>query len=100
MDKYKVRISPYAYRNLDGIYDYIKSSLFAPLSAQRLIDELENAILSLETLPRRGAERKYGRYANKGYRQLFVKNFTVVYRIDEKRRQVIIITVHYSQMDI
>lgn len=34
-----------------------------------------------------------GAYAGKGYRQLFVGNDTVIYRIDEKRRQVIVITV-------
>lgn len=36
-------------------------------------------------------------YSNKGYRQLFVKNFTIVYRIDEEKKQVIIVTVRYSK---
>ena len=56
----------------------------------------EEAILSLATMPYRGAERKVGAFANKGYRQLFVKNYTIVYRVDEERKTVIIVTVRYS----
>ena len=31
-----------------------------------------------------------------GYRQLFVKNYTVIYRVNEKDKAVIIITVRYT----
>ncbi|MCI8891665.1 MAG: type II toxin-antitoxin system RelE/ParE family toxin, partial [Eubacterium sp.] len=31
-----------------------------------------------------------------GYRQLLVENYTVIYRIDEAKKQVIIVTVRYS----
>ena len=41
-------------------------------------------------------ERRVGAYAGKGYRQLFVKNYTVVFRIDEEHKTVIIVTVRYS----
>jgi toxin ParE1/3/4 len=61
-----------------------------------LIDKLEEAILSLELMPHRGAKRHVGAYVNKGYRQLFINNFTIVYRIDEAKKQVIIVTVRYS----
>jgi len=43
------------------------------LMPRNLIDELEKAILTLDFMPYRGAERKVGAYANKGYRQVFVK---------------------------
>ena len=37
--------------------------------------------------PYRGAERKVGAYAENGYRQLFIDNFTAVYRINETNKE-------------
>ena len=96
MNKYIVKISPQAYREIAGIYQYIAENLMVPETSLRIVTEIESAIFSLDMLPYRGAERKIGRYANKGYRQLFVENYTIVYRIDEMKKQVIIITVQYS----
>ena len=60
------------------------------------VDEMEKAILGLNEMPYRGTERKIGVYANKGYRQIFVKKYTIVYRIDESNKMVIVITIRYS----
>ena len=38
-----------------------------------LVNDIEDTIFRLESLPYRGAERKIGLYANKGYRQLFFR---------------------------
>lgn len=97
MDNYDVKLLPQAYRDLNGIYAYIAETILETGTAEKLLDALEEAIFSLEELPRRGAQRKNGVYANKGYRQLFIKNFTVIYRIDEISKQVIIVTVRYSK---
>ena len=97
MDDYAVKLLSRAYRDLDGIYAYIANALLEPGTAEKLIDTLEEEILSLEHFPERGAPRKTGAYANKGYRQLFVKNFTVVYRVNKKQKQVIVVTVRYSR---
>ena len=97
MDKeYSVKLMSRAMRDLDGIYAYIARNLLEPQTAEKLLDTLEQAILSLETMPYRCAERKTGVYAGKGYRQLFVKNYTVIYRVDERNRTVIVVTVRYS----
>lgn len=65
--------------------------------AAKLINELEEQILSLEYMPYRCPERRTGAYANKGYRQLLAKNYTVIYRVDESAREVLIVTVRYSR---
>lgn len=96
MDKYDVKIMPKAERDIDGIYEYLSMNKEIPEIALNLVDEMEKAILSLECMPYRGSERKVGAYANKGYRQMFVKNFTIIYRVDEKRHFVIIVTVRYT----
>ena len=97
MDKYGVKLLSAAYRNLDEIYEYIAAELGAEQSALNLIDKLEEGIFSLEVMPQRGAKRRVGAYAKKGYRQLFVKNFTIVYRIDEVKKHVVVVTVRYSR---
>ena len=96
MDNYTVMLYDRAYADLDRIYDYIAHSLLEPGVAGRLISELEEAIFSLEQLPERGVPRRIGAYANKGYRQLFVKNYVIVYRVLEREKQVHIVTVRYA----
>ncbi len=100
MDKYNVKLLSRAYNNLDEIYYYISTELYAEQAANNLIEDLEESILSLEYMPYRGSKRRNGAYANKGYRQLFVKNFTIVYRIDEVEQEVVVVTVRYSKRQI
>lgn len=97
MEQYEVLLSPKALRNLDAIYSYIAHDLMAEGTAETLIDALETGIFSLEQLPYRCPERKVGAYAHRGYRQLLIKNYTVIYRIQEKQKKVIIVTVVYSR---
>ena len=96
MDKYIVKLMSRALRDLDGIYDYIANTLLEPGTALNLVDRIESAILSLETMPYRCPERKRGAYANRGYRQLFVENYTAIFRIDETKKTGIEVTVRYS----
>lgn len=94
-NKYAVKLLPRAYRDLDSIYAHIAETLTEPVIASKLVDSLEEAIFSLENIPLRGALRKTGAYANRVYRQLFLGNFTLLYRVDEVKKQVIIVTVRY-----
>lgn len=96
MDKYSVKLMSRALRDLDGIYEYIAKTLLEPETAMKLIDRIEKAIYSLETMPKRCPERKVGAYANRGYRQLFVENYTAVFRVNEVKKNVIVITVRYA----
>ena len=95
-DKYTVKLMSRALRDLGDIYAYIAKTLLEPETALKLVDVLEGEILTLDSMPYRCPERQTGAYANKGYRQLLVKNYTVVYRIDEKHKTVIVVTVRYS----
>ena len=96
MDKYEIKVSPRAAADIDDVYCHIADDFKDIGAAEKHADLLDEAILSLDTMPYRGAERKTGAFANRGYRQLFVKNFTIVYRIDEARKRVIIVTVRYT----
>lgn len=97
MDKYHVMLKLKALEDIDSIYEYIALELQNVDAASQLVEKLETAIFSLERLPYRGIERKIGMFANKGYRQIFLKKFTIVYRVDSKKKQVIIVHVVYSK---
>ena len=96
MDKYSVKLMGRALRDLDGIYNYIAHTLLEPGTALILVGRMEYAILSLDSLPFRCPERKRGAYASRGYRQLFVENYTAVFRFDEAKKTVIVVTARYS----
>lgn len=96
METYKIKFSPRAASDIDEIYCYIADNFKDINAAERHANLLEEAILSLDTFPHRGAERKTGAFANKNYRQLFVKNYTIIYRVDEDNKTVVIVTVRYS----
>lgn len=99
MDNYSVKLMSRALRDLDKIYDYISHTLVEPGTALKLAERIENAIFSLETMPYRCPERRRGAYAYRGYRQLLVENYTVIYRIQESEKQVIVVTVRYSSSE-
>lgn len=67
-----------------------------PDTALNMVERLENAILSLEELPERGALRRVGAYANGDYRQLFVKNYVIIYRVLKQKNEVHIVMVRYT----
>ena len=96
MTKYSVKLMQRASSDLDDIYNHIADDFKEIGTAEKMADALEDAILSLDEMPYRGSIRKTGAFANRGYRQLFVKNFTIVYRIDEVRKMVMIVTVRYT----
>lgn len=96
MAKYTVKLMQRVSSDLDDIYNHIADDLKETGTAEKMADSLEEAILSLNEIPYRGSIRRTGAFANRGYRQLFVKNFTIVYRIDEARKMVIIVSVRYT----
>lgn len=96
MDKYKIKVNPKAIRELDSIYEYIANEIMAPENAKGQVDRIKKAILSLDTFPQSHQERNEGRYAGKGYRQLLIDNYIVIFRIDEPHQTVYIITIQYQ----
>ena len=96
MDKFTVKLYSNAANDLDEIYAYIEISIKEPELAGKLIDELEEAFFSLEYFPERGSFRQVGAYAGKKYRQLFVKNYVIFYKVLKNKKEVHIVTIRYT----
>lgn len=93
--------------DLDGIYNYIVHKILEPETALNLVSDYYGAaggskpsgIIMVSWIenarPYRCPEHKQGIYANCGYRQFFVENDTVIFRINEVKKTVIVVTVRY-----
>lgn len=100
MDKYKVKLAPKAVQDLERIYQYIASEKQTPVIAKGQIDRIKEAILNLSIFPYAHQVRKEGKYAKRGYRQLLVDNYIVVYRIDEVPKIVYVVTAQYQRRNL
>ena len=96
MDKYKVKVNPRAISELDRIYKYIADDKLPPQNARGQVDRIKKAVLNLDTFPQSHQERNEGRYAGKGYRQLLIDNYVVIFRIDELHKTVYVVTIQYQ----
>lgn len=100
MDKYRVKVNLKAIRELDNIYEYIANEKLAPENAKEQVERIKKAVLDLTIFPQSHQERNEGRYAGKGYRQLLVDNYMVIFRVDEEDKTVYVITVQYQGRNI
>lgn len=96
MDNYIIMFYARARRDLEGIYSYIKEQLKEPGTAEKMINLLAEEICSLRQFPERGALRRTGLYGNRGYRQLFVKKYVIIYRVLPQKKEVRIVTIRYA----
>ena len=96
MDKYKIKFNLRAIHELDSIYKYIANEKLAPENAKKQVDRIKKTILNLDTFPQSHQERSEGRYAGKGYRQLPIDNYIVIFRIDEADKTVYVVTIQYQ----
>lgn len=96
MDKYKISIYPKAFKELDEIFKYIAIEKQSPENAKAQTDRIRQALQSLEVFPQSHQERLEGRYAKRGYRQLLIDNYIIIYKINEVNKMVYIVTIQYA----
>ena len=85
MVKYTIKMLQHASDDLENIYNHIADDFKEIGTAEKMADVLEDAILSLDEMPYRGSIRRTGAFANRGYRQIFVKNFTRIFLVKKEK---------------
>ena len=100
MDKYEVMLYPKAFRDIDDIYAYIALDKLSPENAKGQTDRIWTALRKLEIFPESHQDRVVGRYAGKGYKQLVIDNYIAIYKIDENKKRVYVVTIQYQGRDI
>ena len=96
MNKYKVILNSKAFKDIDRIFAYIALEKQSPENAQGQTDRIWKALKTLDTFPQSHQERNEGKYSGKGYRQLLIDNYIAIFKIDEARKVVNIVTLQYQ----
>ena len=96
MDKYSIKLSPRAFRDIEDIFLYIALEKLSPENAKGQTERIRAALKKLDTFPQAHQERTEGRYAGKGYRQLLIDNYIAIFKVDENKKKVFVLTVQYQ----
>lgn len=96
MDNYKVILNSKAFKEIERIFAYIALEKQSPENVQGQTDRIWKALKTLDTFPQSHQERDEGKYAGKGYRQLLIDNYIAIYKIDETKKIVNVVTVQYQ----
>lgn len=78
---------------------YISSELKNPMAANALADELFKAIESTKAFPYANPVLVPIRPLKFEYRKLVVKNYLILYRVDESEKVITVTRVLYSKRD-
>ncbi|MFO7730003.1 MAG: type II toxin-antitoxin system RelE/ParE family toxin [Spirochaetia bacterium] len=97
---YKLVYLPLARQDMVDITGYISRNLANPQAAMVLAEELVKAISKLAKFPYTHAVYFPIRPLQHEYRKLIVRNYLVLYRVDEEAKTVTITRVLYAKRDI
>lgn len=97
---YNVNITDNAAADLYQIYDYIEKVLFAPKAAENLYNDILDMIKSLGEMPERYREYDSDRFAGKNLRFVNVKNYDILYTVNNQAKQVYVVMIAYAPSDI
>jgi toxin ParE1/3/4 len=82
--KYEVRIDNIASEDLYSIYKYVANN-DSPGKADHLLENIEKAMASLETMPSRGNfPPELQRWGISDFREIFFKPYRIIYEIKDK----------------
>lgn len=75
------------------MYKYISNTLKEKRIAQKILNEIENNILILKYIPYAFSIVDFNFKRKYEYRKLLIRNYLVIYRIDEKNKYVYIVKI-------
>lgn len=96
---YKLIVTELAHQDLDKIVSYIAVELVNPIAATNFLDEVDKCYGFLKSNP-----WMYGKCQNKhlekeGYRRAPIKNYLLIYKIDEEFKTASILRFFYGAQD-
>jgi len=93
---YSLKFTPKAYDDLDEIYSYISTKLFAEVVAFNLMDKIEIEINRLTEFPFSCSLVLDEPLKSRGYRKLIIDNYIIFYLLNEVEKQVVIMRILYG----
>jgi toxin ParE1/3/4 len=95
-NNYSLKFTPKAEEDLDEIYSYISTKLFAEIAALNLMDKIENAVMRLAEFPFSCSFVLDEPLKSRGYHKLIVESYIVFYLVNEVEKQVVIMRILYG----
>ncbi|ACV61549.1 plasmid stabilization system [Desulfofarcimen acetoxidans DSM 771] len=96
---YKLVVSELAHEDLDNIVAYIVVELANPIVAANFLDEVEKYYGYLKNNPFMYERCHDAHLEKETYRKATIKNYVLVYKVDEPNRVVIIYRFFYGAQD-
>ncbi|MFI3227956.1 MAG: type II toxin-antitoxin system RelE/ParE family toxin [Clostridia bacterium] len=96
---YKLQITSLASKELDEIVLYISCNLKNPIAATNFLDEVEKCYAMLKSNPKIYEYCQDERLYKLRYRKVVVKNYVLIYRIDEASKTVYVLHIFYGKRD-
>lgn len=93
---YKLFVSKEAYKDIDDIVNYIAIELVNKVAAANFLDEVEESYRRLVNNPYIYSLCTDSRLSKDGYRKIVIKNYLILYRIQEQEKSVIVVRVIYG----
>ena len=94
---YIVKLTSDANNDINQIIVFIHLESKDINAAISYLDLLEDTILSLEKLPKRGSNPRYKILSNQGYKFLAVKSHLIFYKVDQENKIVTIYRVLHNK---
>jgi toxin ParE1/3/4 len=96
---YKLIVSELAHQDLDGIVSYVAVELSNPIAAKNFLDEVTKCYDYLKTNPFMYEKCDNKRLKKEDYRKALIKNYLLIYKVDEDSKVVSIIRFFYGAQD-
>ena len=98
MRSYEVRITPSAMAQIWDAVRYVRDELCMPQAAARLLDEIEEAVRGLSSMPGRFQVVQVEPLLSLGVRRMNVRGYSLFYRVDETSSTVYVFAVLYGNL--
>lgn len=96
---YKLKITESANSELNEILNYISDELKNPIAASNFLDEIQKCYINLKENPEIYVKCNSDELYNLNYRKIFIKNYILIFRIDENINTVFILHFFYAKRD-
>ncbi len=96
---FNVEITSLANQDLEDILDYIGRELDNPSAASSFLSEVDTCYANLEKMPFMYNFCQNARLMALGYRKVVIKNYIMIYRVEETTHTVYILRFFYGRRD-
>lgn len=91
---------PISERDLKNIVSYIALDLASPRAARGVFEEIRSAVDAIRANPEIGRLMNDERLDKRWYRRFAVKNYWVIYRVDEEQKCILVERILHQRQDL